>query len=81
VPDGSSKDKSKGANKASKEALAIHKKWQAEAVKLGGPDVKIEVSKPKAKKLIFYLTLTRGILTIINGLKIAYSEYRNLMIE
>ena len=53
VPDGSSKDKSKGTNKASKEALAIHKKWQAEAVKLGGPDVKIEVSKPKAKKLIF----------------------------
>ena len=38
---------------ASKEALAIHRKWQAEAVKLGGPDAKIVVSKGAAKKLIF----------------------------
>ena len=38
---------------ASKEALAIHRKWQAEAVKLGGPEAKIVVSKGAAKKLIF----------------------------
>lgn len=37
----------------SKEALAIHRKWQAEAEKQGGPDVRIVVSKPVAKKLIF----------------------------
>jgi hypothetical protein len=46
---------SKNAAKAppSKEALAIHRKWQAEAEKHGGPDARIVVSKPAAKKLIF----------------------------
>lgn len=48
-----SKDKSANdkPKQPSKEALAIHRKWQLEADKLGGG--KIEVSKPKAKKLIF----------------------------
>jgi len=34
-------------------ALAMHRKWQAEAEKLGGPNVRIVVNKLEAKKLIF----------------------------
>ena len=34
-------------------ALAIHKKWQFDAEKLGGPEARIVVSKLAAKKLIF----------------------------
>jgi len=41
------------ARAPSKEALAIHRKWQAEAEKQGGPDARIVVSKPAAKKIIF----------------------------
>jgi hypothetical protein len=37
----------------SKSAIEAHRKWQAEAEKLGGPDVRVVVSKPDAKKLIF----------------------------
>jgi hypothetical protein len=37
----------------SKNSLELHKKWQAEAEKLGGPGVKIIVGKSEAKKLIF----------------------------
>lgn len=51
APDGAAKDKAAKPKQPSKEALAIHRKWQIEADKLGGG--KIEVSKPKAKKLIF----------------------------
>ena len=43
-------DKPKGLSKT---AIECHKKWQAEAEKLGGPGVKIIVCKPEAKKLIF----------------------------
>jgi len=54
VPGGALKDKGSTKPKSvSKENLAILEKWKAEAVKQGGPDSKIEVSKPKAKKLIF----------------------------
>eukprot|EP00957_Ditylum_brightwellii_P187904 14307253-Ditylum_brightwellii.AAC.1 len=31
----------------------MHRKWQAEAEKLGGPNVRIVVNKLEAKKLIF----------------------------
>eukprot|EP00804_Cyclotella_cryptica_P013291 CCRYP_018637-RB/>CCRYP_018637-RB protein AED:0.20 eAED:0.20 QI:289/1/1/1/1/1/6/1235/735 len=48
---GASKNPSKAP--PSKEALAIHRKWQAEAEKHGGKDARIVVSKPAAKKLIF----------------------------
>lgn len=37
----------------SKSAIEAHRKWQAEAEKLGGPDARVVVSKPDAKKLIF----------------------------
>lgn len=37
----------------SKNLLENHKRWQAEAEKLGGPGVKIIFDKPEAKKLIF----------------------------
>jgi hypothetical protein len=37
----------------SKSAIEAHRKWQAEAEKLGGPDARVIVSKPDAKKLIF----------------------------
>ena len=30
-----------------------HRKWQAEAERLGGPNARVVVSKPEAKKLIF----------------------------
>jgi hypothetical protein len=39
----------------SKQALAMHQKWQEAAVAMGGKDARIVVSKPKAKKLIFDL--------------------------
>jgi hypothetical protein len=45
------KEKADKPKQPSKEALAVHRKWQMEAEKLGGG--KIEVSKPKAKKIIF----------------------------
>ncbi len=37
----------------SKSAIEAHRKWQAEAEKLGGPNARVVVSKPEAKKLIF----------------------------
>lgn len=39
--------------KLSKSAMESHRKWQAEAEKQGGPNAKIVVNKPDAKKLIF----------------------------
>jgi hypothetical protein len=38
-------------------ALAIHKKWQEAATRIGGKDARIVVSKPAAKKLIFDLMI------------------------
>ncbi|KAL7572536.1 hypothetical protein ACA910_000359 [Epithemia clementina (nom. ined.)] len=49
------KPKEKPAAKPSKEALAMHRKWQEQAEALGGKDARIVVSKPEAKKLIFDL--------------------------
>ena len=49
------KPKNRVAPKPSKEALAIHKKWQEQAEAMGGKDARIIVSKPDAKKLIFEL--------------------------
>jgi hypothetical protein len=37
------------------EALEIHRKWQAAAEAMGGPDARIIVEKKKAKKIIFAL--------------------------
>ncbi len=37
----------------SKSAIEAHRKWQAEAEKLGGPNARVVVSKPEAKKLVF----------------------------
>lgn len=37
----------------SKSAIEAHRKWQAEAERLGGPNARVVVSKPEAKKLIF----------------------------
>lgn len=37
----------------SKSSIAQHIEWQDEAVKFGGPNAKIIVSKPVAKKVIF----------------------------
>jgi hypothetical protein len=46
----------KAANaKPSTQALALHRKWQEAAEAMGGPDARIVVSKPAAKKLIFDL--------------------------
>jgi hypothetical protein len=39
----------------SAQAMAIHRKWQAAAEALGGPDARIVVDKKDAKKLIFGL--------------------------
>ena len=51
LPTGAAKQE---VNRApSKGALVIHQKWQAEAERQGGPDARIVVSKPAAKKLIF----------------------------
>ena len=43
------------AKAPSKQALALHRKWQEAAEAMGGPDARIVVSKPTAKKLIFDL--------------------------
>lgn len=43
------------AKAPSKQALALHRKWQEAAEAMGGPDARIVVSKPIAKKLIFHL--------------------------
>lgn len=53
--DGGSNPKPKKATtqQPSKQALALHQKWQEAAVAMGGKDARIVVSKPKAKKLIF----------------------------
>jgi hypothetical protein len=40
-------------SKPSAAALAMHRKWQEAAEKIGGPDARIVVKKPDAKKLIF----------------------------
>jgi len=48
------KGKAKSA-KPSKKLVEMHKKWQEEATKLGGPEARIVVSKPEAKKMIFDL--------------------------
>ena len=39
--------------KPSASALAMHRKWQEAAEAMGGPDARIVVSKPAAKKLVF----------------------------
>ena len=39
--------------KPSASALAMHRKWQEAAQAMGGPEARIVVSKPAAKKLIF----------------------------
>ena len=44
-----------GKKPPSGSALAMHQKWQKAAEKLGGKDVRIVVSKPQAKKMIFDL--------------------------
>ena len=49
------KPKVKPAPKPSKEALAMHRKWQEQAEAHGGKDARIVVSKPEAKRLIFDL--------------------------
>lgn len=41
--------------KPSQEVLALHRKWQEQAVALGGKDARLVVSKPEAKRLIFQL--------------------------
>lgn len=43
----------KAKKQPSKEALALHKKWQEEAEALGGPGVRIVVCKTTAKEKIF----------------------------
>ena len=53
VTNGQSKKASKPAAKLSKNAMLCHRKWQAEAEMQGGPNAKIVVSKPEAKKIIF----------------------------
>ena len=50
---GGKKPAAKPAAKLSKSAMESHRKWQAEAEKQGGPNAKIVVSKPEAKKIIF----------------------------
>jgi hypothetical protein len=38
--------------KPSKQALALHRKWQEAAETMGGPNARIVVSKPAAKQII-----------------------------
>jgi len=44
---------SKICKQPSKQALALHRKWQEAAEAMGGPGTRIVVSKPAAKKIIF----------------------------
>jgi hypothetical protein len=41
------------SSKPSKQALAVHRKWQEAAEAVGGPQARIVVSKAAAKKIIF----------------------------
>ena len=52
-PSGDSKNKKEKKKEVSKDALAVHQRWQNEAEKMGGPGVKIVVSKAVAKPMIF----------------------------
>jgi hypothetical protein len=46
---------SKSAKQPSKQALAMHRKWQEAAEAMGGPGTRIVVNKKDAKKIIFDL--------------------------
>jgi len=50
----------KPASKISEKAMFYHRKWQAEAEKQGGPNAKIVVSKPEAKRIIFEKLASKG---------------------
>lgn len=53
VENETSKNVNKVAAKPSKVQLEIHRKWQAAAEAAGGPDARIVLSKPAAKKIIY----------------------------
>jgi len=55
-----SKKASKPAAKLSKSAMESYRKWQAEAEKQGGPNAKIVVSKPEAKRIIIEMLHGEG---------------------
>ena len=49
---GGKKPGAKSPPKLSKSAMESYRKWQGEAEKQGGPNAKIVVSKPEAKRII-----------------------------
>ena len=53
MPPSSKKPEDDKPKVMSKSAIEAHRKWQAEAERLGGPNARVVVSKPEAKKLIF----------------------------
>jgi hypothetical protein len=53
MPPSSKKTEDEKPKVMSKSAIEAHRKWQAEAERLGGPNARVVVSKPEAKKLIF----------------------------
>lgn len=53
MPPSSKKSEDEKPKVMSKSAIEAHRKWQAEAERLGGPNARVVVSKPEAKKLIF----------------------------
>ena len=56
----------KSPPKLSKSAMESYRKWQAEAEKQGGPNAKIVVSKPKAKRIILEMFHDEGVPMNIN---------------
>jgi hypothetical protein len=60
-------------NKKSAHAMSLHQKWQKEAEKFGGPNARIVVQKPAAKKIILDFLLDEfrpmNITSIHQGLK------------
>ena len=53
LKEANAKKAAKSKPPASKKQLDMHRQWQATAESMGGPDARIMVSKPEAKKLIF----------------------------
>ncbi len=53
MPPSSKKPEGDKPKVMSKSAIEAHRKWQTEAERLGGPNARVVVSKPEAKKLIF----------------------------
>jgi hypothetical protein len=85
----------KGTSRPSKQLIALHRKWQDAAESMGGPEARIVVSKPMAKKLVFDLMydafrpmnitdihkVTKCVVTFYPDAKHSFSRLRQTLAE